>query len=95
MARRSSRTPGPRTLALGAAGAALAAATLGLIARRVRPALARRRKPAQQTWSCECGQSFRVSGAGRHRVFWLPDAAHNDPLLTPVCPSCERPLPTH
>jgi hypothetical protein len=42
---------------------------------------------------CECGQAFLVSGAGRHRVYWLPEAPTSDPLLSPDCPQCERPLP--
>jgi hypothetical protein len=38
-------------------------------------------------------QDFLVSGAGRHRVYWLPDASPSDPVLSPTCPRCERPLP--
>lgn len=47
----------------------------------------------EQTWTCECGQELRVRGEDRHRVYWLPDAAVSDPVLSPDCPSCERPLP--
>jgi len=47
----------------------------------------------QQRYRCECGQEFLVSGAGRHRVYWLPDASPSDPLLSAECPRCERPLP--
>ncbi|HEX2103707.1 MAG TPA: hypothetical protein VHF51_08645 [Solirubrobacteraceae bacterium] len=49
--------------------------------------------PEPQEYRCECGQTFLVSGAGRHRVYRLPDASPSDPVLAPTCPSCERPLP--
>ena len=45
-------------------------------------------------WRCEsCGQPFRISGEGRHRIYWLPDAAPGDPVLDGRCPSCGTPLP--
>lgn len=50
-------------------------------------------KTVGNKWSCECGQSFRVSGQGRHRVFWLADAEASDPVVGTTCPSCDRPLP--
>lgn len=54
-------------------------------------------KPVEETvgteWTCECGQAYRVSGEGRHRVFWLEGAAANDPVIGSVCPECERELP--
>ena len=60
--------------------------------------LRRRRRSAPlgrpETWSCECGQSYRVSGTGRHRVYWLEGAAQNDPVISGACPSCDRALPT-
>jgi hypothetical protein len=46
-----------------------------------------------QEYRCDCGQLFHVSGAGRHSVYWLPDASPSDPVLSPTCPQCERPLP--
>jgi hypothetical protein len=50
--------------------------------------------PAEpQEYRCECGQAFLVSGAGRHRVYRLPEAPPSDPVLSPTCPRCERPLP--
>jgi hypothetical protein len=45
---------------------------------------------AHREWHCECGQELRVTGEGRHRVFWLVDAGPEDPLLEGRCPSCER-----
>lgn len=51
---------------------------------------------AQETFTCQCGQAFRVSGADRHRVYWLADAAPDDPVLDPTCPECGTELPrTH
>jgi hypothetical protein len=47
----------------------------------------------QQEYRCDCGQAFLVSGAGRHRVYWLPDASPSDPVLSATCPECDRPLP--
>jgi hypothetical protein len=45
-------------------------------------------------WSCACGQEYRVSGTGRHRVFWLVDAAESDPVLANNCVGCGRELPS-
>ena len=45
-----------------------------------------------QEWSCACGQEFRIAGEGRHRVFWIIDAAVEDPVLGHRCPSCDRDL---
>ena len=47
---------------------------------------------AVRDWTCECGQSFRVSGEDRHRVFWLADAEDGDPVLGDQCPNCEKSL---
>ena len=47
----------------------------------------------EQEWSCECGQAYRVSGEGRHRVHWPADAAAKDPVLDGVCVDCGRDLP--
>lgn len=44
------------------------------------------------TWTCQCGQEFRVSGRDRHRLYWLPDAKPEDPVLDDRCPSCDRQL---
>jgi hypothetical protein len=78
------------------------------VAARAASALARLRRPAADgdvddgprsastepaTYRCGCGQPFRVSGTGRHRVYWLAGAPEDDPVLSPSCPSCDRPLP--
>jgi hypothetical protein len=88
------------------AGAAAAAASIGggavVLARRRtttqggarRPARRfGRRAPGPDTWTCTCGTAFRVTGAGRHQVFWLADAPEDEPVMGDRCPSCDRPLP--
>jgi hypothetical protein len=98
--RPKTRRPAPLVL-LAAGGAGLAA--VGLLAgRRVArvagPAIDRARgtssAPTHETWACQCGQEYRVSGRGRHRIYWPEGASESDPLLAPVCVNCERPLPT-
>ena len=44
-------------------------------------------------WTCECGQAYRVSGEGRHRVYWLEGASRSDPVIGTTCPECDRELP--
>ena len=79
----------PRPLLL-AAGAGVLAVTVALTAQRIRTH--RSREPERVTWQCECGQRFRVSGTGRHRVHWLEGAPESEPVLGSTCPSCDRPL---
>jgi hypothetical protein len=47
------------------------------------------------TYSCpNCGHVLRVSGIGRHRVYFEPtDELLNDPVMNRVCPVCWHPLP--
>jgi hypothetical protein len=52
-----------------------------------------RRDPRPDTWTCACGTAFRVTGAGRHQVFWLADAPEDEPVMGDRCPSCDRALP--
>ena len=47
----------------------------------------------EHTFTCECGQEYRVSGQDRHRVYWRKDADVADPVLGQTCPECDRPLP--
>jgi len=79
-----------RILALAAAGASLAAVAARLLRRR----RARPEQPpdAIRDAHCACGQAFRVTGAGRHEVFWVAGAAQDDPVLGQTCPSCGRAL---
>lgn len=50
-------------------------------------------KVVQQEWTCQCGQAYRVSGEGRHRIHWLPDAPVSDPVTEGRCVNCDRELP--
>jgi DNA-directed RNA polymerase subunit M/transcription elongation factor TFIIS len=50
---------------------------------------------SRTTYTCpECGHVLRVSGLGRHRVYFeLDDERSNDPVMNRVCPACQRGLP--
>ena len=53
-------------------------------------------EPARgRTYSCpECEHVLRVSGLGRHRVYFeLNDERSDDPVMNRVCPACGRGLP--
>ena len=81
-----------RTLAFAIAAGGGSAVAIAL-SRLKRPDVTwRRRAPQPQTYRCDCGQGFRVTGTGRHRVFWLDGAAEDDPVLSPQCPECGRSL---
>jgi hypothetical protein len=42
----------------------------------------------------ECGHLLRVSGLGRHRVYFeLTDERAEDPVMNRVCPECGHGLP--
>lgn len=77
----------------------IAVATSAAAALGVRWALARRGGSSTTTasadteWTCACGQRFRVTGAGRHRVFWREGAAAGDPVVGDRCPACDRAFP--
>jgi rubredoxin len=47
------------------------------------------------TYRCAgCGHVLRVSGLGRHRVYFeLDDVPFQDPVMNRVCPGCGRGLP--
>jgi endogenous inhibitor of DNA gyrase (YacG/DUF329 family) len=53
------------------------------------------RQPERPTYSCpECGHVLRVSGLGRHRVYFeLDDARSTDPVMNRACPACGYGLP--
>ena len=69
-------------------------AILGLLAytlrSRVAGVLPSRRKAADDRFKCDCGETLRVTGGGRHRIYFQGDEA----LLESACPSCSRPLPS-
>ncbi len=50
---------------------------------------------SRRTYSCpECGHVLRVSGLGRHRLYFeLNDKLLDDPVMDRVCPACEHVLP--
>jgi hypothetical protein len=47
------------------------------------------------TYGCpECGHVLRLSGLGRHRVYFeLADERADDPVMNRVCPACGHGLP--
>lgn len=49
----------------------------------------------RRTYSCpECEHVLRVSGLGRHRVYFeLSDERSDDPVMNRVCPACGHILP--
>jgi hypothetical protein len=54
------------------------------------------RRPDQRpTYSCpECGHVLRVSGLGRHRVYFeLDDERSEDPVMNRACRGCGHGLP--
>ncbi len=50
---------------------------------------------SRRIYSCpECGHVLRVSGLGRHRVYFeLTDELLDDPVMDRVCPACGHGLP--
>lgn len=48
-----------------------------------------------RTYSCpECGHVLRVSGLGRHRVYFeLSDERSYDPVMNRMCSACGHGLP--
>jgi hypothetical protein len=50
---------------------------------------------SRRTYTCpECGHVLRVSGLGRHRVYFeLTDERLDDPVMDRVCPVCGHGLP--
>jgi hypothetical protein len=86
-------------VALGGAGVALGLRRRGRGGQDLRaapgspPSQEAATKVVQQEWTCQCGQAYRVSGEGRHRIYWLPDAPVSDPVTTGRCANCERELP--
>ena len=73
----------------GAAAGALTAATAVALIRRHR----RTAPDPRVAWTCACGQAYLVQGTDRHRIYWLPDAGREDPLLERECVECGAALP--
>jgi hypothetical protein len=88
-----------------ALGAALAAARARLAGRDTGGALAprlrrhaetlrgRTKATREQTYTCDCGARYRVSGTDRHRVYWPAGAPEGAPVLGDRCVQCEAPFP--
>jgi hypothetical protein len=79
-------------IAIGAAGAVGA-----VVAARRRRASGTsgpdRGSAGEERYTCACGATYRTTGAGRHRVFWVVDAPAGDPVLEDHCPACGRAWP--
>jgi hypothetical protein len=74
------------------ATAALVATLAGVVAWRVRRRASTPSGPETE-WTCACGQQFRFTGTGRHRIYWRVESGPEDPVVGQRCPSCDRPLP--
>jgi hypothetical protein len=70
----------------------MASATLTELAERLAPSPNPDPRP---TYSCpQCEHVLRVSGLGRHRVYFeLTDERADDPVMNRVCPACGHLLP--
>lgn len=97
--RRRSRARG-KTIAIGGAIAAVLAALGARIAQQrrgtmttSRPAERTEQPSAEERYTCACGAEYRMTGAGRHRVFWVLDAPADDPVLEDHCPACGKAWP--
>jgi uncharacterized protein YlaI len=53
------------------------------------------KRDPRRTYTCpECGHVLRMSGLGRHRVYFeLDDERSYDPVMDRVCPECGHRLP--
>ena len=77
--------------AVAAAGARLAGRTPAGTLRRLRSATSDR--STENTYTCRCGRTYRVSGTDRHRVYWPADAPEAAPVLGDRCVECDAGLP--
>jgi hypothetical protein len=65
-----------------------------LIAPPERPAPPANPQPSPAYTCPECGHVLRVSGLGRHRVYFeLDDEPADHPVVSRVCPDCGHALP--
>jgi hypothetical protein len=46
-----------------------------------------------QSYTCQCGTTYRTSGTDRHRVYWPAGAPEDAPVLGDCCLECDAPLP--
>ena len=69
---------------------AVAAALAGAIALAGKRLAASRGKSERDTYACECGAQYGVTGIDRHRVYWHDGEA----VVGDSCVACDRPLPS-
>jgi hypothetical protein len=87
------RAPGSRVIA---GILALAAVVALAVKRRRRPGLhaaSPSHESGRREWRCQCGQEYLVTGADRHRIYWLAGADVENPVLGQECVSCGASLP--
>lgn len=74
------------------AGQPVTSGTLIALPERLAPAATPASRPP---YACpECGHLLRVSGLGRHRVYFeLGDERSEDPVMNRACPACGHGLP--
>jgi hypothetical protein len=75
-----------RRLGLLAVAAALAGAIV-LVGKRL---AGRGGQTRRDTYACECGTEYGVTGIDRHRVYWHDGEA----VIGDHCVACDRPLPS-
>lgn len=76
------------------AGSVRAAATSAAIKSGAGVAEAGDARERYREYRCECGHAMRVSGGGRHRVYFeLMDVRLTDPVMDRKCKLCGRGLP--
>ena len=69
-------------------------ASVTLIAPTERLPRSRTHDPGARHSCPECGHVLRVSGLGRHRVYFeLDDERSDEPVMNRVCPACTHGLP--
>jgi hypothetical protein len=74
---------------------ALVGAVAGAVGGRI---VAKRRGDAEPSpaperrWTCACGAEYKVTGAGRHRVYWPVDGDERQAVMSSECPNCGRSL---
>jgi hypothetical protein len=50
----------------------------------------------EHTYTCDgCQAEYRVSGEGRHTVYWKSDSSISDPVIDGKCVECGKALPGH
>jgi hypothetical protein len=98
--KRKKKNETARRAGLAAVAAGLLAAIAGLAGRRRKGAAGSEgrggrfgRRDKRETFTCESGQAYRVTGVDRHRVYWAEGAGRDEPVMGDTCVACDRPLP--